>query len=88
MFQVFRAIGYKVHFVLHRFFISEFYVYIVPTSQILHDIFQCDIIKIEIAVFPINIRVQIYFCQNEIAVRLKMCIFAGRVWYMILLWYC
>lgn len=57
MFQVFGTIGYKVHFILHRFFVSELYVYIVPTSQILHNIFQCDIVKVEIAVFPINIGV-------------------------------
>ena len=37
--------------------VSELYVYIVPTSQILHNIFQCDIVKVEIAVFPINIGV-------------------------------
>ena len=27
MFQVFGTIGYKVHFILHRFFVSELYVY-------------------------------------------------------------
>ena len=76
MFKPKPAISYKVHFVVHSFFIAEFYTYIVPASEILHNFPKSDIVKVEVAVFPVNVRVQIYFRQDKIAVSLQMCIFS------------
>ena len=68
MFQGFGTIRWKVHFIVHRFFVSELYINIVPTSQILHNIFKGGVIKVEIAIFPVDIRIQVNFGKNEISI--------------------
>ena len=55
MLQLLRTVRNEMHFIFHCIWVSEFDVYVVPSPDIFHNIFQSDIIEIEKTVFPIDI---------------------------------